>query len=83
MQFWWAAVTSILFLISGWLKVDAEGKFLMPSEFILSKYLNVNISACEENGSSIGATFHGLLGPQDLKRKGNNKLLFVIFDYLI
>ena len=47
----------------------------MPSEFILSKYLNVNISACEENGN-IGATFHGLLGPQDLKRKGN-KLLFV------
>ena len=42
----------------------------MPSEFILSKYLNVNMSACEENGST-GATFHGLLGPQDLKRKGN------------
>ena len=49
----------------------------MPSEFILSKYLNVNISACEENGGSIGATFHGLLGPQDLKRKGN-KLLCLI-----
>ena len=42
----------------------------MPSEFILSKYLNVNMSACEENRST-GATFHGLLGPQDLKRKGN------------
>ena len=32
--------------------------------------MNVNMSACEENGST-GATFHGLLGPQDLKRKGN------------
>ena len=53
----------------------------MPSEFILSKYLNVNMSACEENGST-GATFHGLLGPQDLKRKGN-LLLFFMYRYLI
>ena len=58
----------------GWLKVGSQGDFIMPSDFILSKYLEINITSCEEN-QSIGATFHGTLAPRDLNIRGKCYLI--------
>ena len=53
----------------GWLKIDVNGKMVMPSEFILNQYLDVNITSCEEN-QFIKANFNGMLAPKHMYQHG-------------
>ena len=53
----------------GWLKVGSQGDFIMPPHFILNKYLEVNMTSCEED-QSVGATFHGTLAPRNMDGRG-------------